>query len=154
MQPPAERRVGDLVVVLEVRDETGVWQIERRCSSPLLLPRVILPLIEEAVPCDRPQLARAPEIVAEVRVLAPGERDARGVVRVVVPERVDPPAAPALGREMGCTLPLVLLAALILSNRAATAVGPTVSTPGTASSTTEILSSLHEITAVYRVSLL
>src|SRR5260370_39915880 len=59
----AARRVGDLVVVLEVEDESGPRQVESRRAAPLPLPAIALPLVQRTELGGRQQLPRrSPEV--------------------------------------------------------------------------------------------
>src|ERR1700722_20868467 len=93
MAPETDRRIGDLVVVLQVDDEARSGKVERRCPAPLLLPGVTLPLEQETVFGEGDKLARTTAIVAVVRLSAAGQRDARTVVKIVVPDGIEPVAA-------------------------------------------------------------
>jgi hypothetical protein len=84
--------VRHLVVIFEKRDELRRLEIEGRSSAPLLLPGVALPL-KQIPPLDgADHLLRSADVVSIIGLAAPRERDARGVVQVVVPERVEPTA--------------------------------------------------------------
>src|SRR6185503_18287819 len=88
-QALAEPEVGDLIVVLEEGDEPVARDAADRTPARLALPRVELALIEEAALDRRHQLLRRPAVVVEVAVDDAGQRDPRGVVEVVVPQRVE-----------------------------------------------------------------
>ena len=81
------RRVGDLIVVLQERHESVRGQTASGRAAPLALPRVPLALIEKAPLCGRQTLARSGSLVIG---LAPaGQRDHGGVVKVVIPQRIE-----------------------------------------------------------------
>src|SRR5665213_2822894 len=89
--------IGDLVVILQIGHEIGWREVEGRRAARLLLPSVPLALVEEAVLGGGDELARAAVIVAVIGFAAPGDGNHRGVVEIVVPQRVE--AIPAgLGR--------------------------------------------------------
>src|SRR5690606_20541707 len=89
--------VGDLVVVLDERDEPVAGEVERRLPAAAAVPPVLLPLVKEPVLRGGHQLARGAEVVGEVALVLAGDGDPGGVVEVVVPEGVEPAAA-AVGR--------------------------------------------------------
>ena len=94
----AEKRIADLVMVLQKDDRRFRRQSGRGLTARLLLPRVALTLIEKAAAHARDELLRATGVVAEVPVARAGQGDLRGVMEVVVPHRVETEAA-ALGRQ-------------------------------------------------------
>src|SRR5262249_4234744 len=73
METPAVQGVGDLIVVLEIRDEVLRQKIERRRASRLLLPFVPLSLIEVAEAAARDEFLRGPQIVPVIRFAAAGQ---------------------------------------------------------------------------------
>ena len=86
----AVAEVGDLVVILEEVDEPLASVSARRGAARLALPGEHLTLVEKAAHQRRDQLLRRAAIVAEVAVDEPGRGDARRVVEVVVPQRIEP----------------------------------------------------------------
>ena len=96
-QPFAADGVRDLVVVLQERDERGRRQVQRRGPAALLLPGVPLPLVQVPPLHRRQDLLRGAAVVRVVGLVVAGQRDARAVVEVVVPQRVQAVAA-GLGR--------------------------------------------------------
>ena len=89
----AARRVRDLIVVLQKRHERRLRQMQRGSAAHIALPVIVLALKEEAVLRRGDELLRLAACVAVVRLAASGQRHHRTVVKVVVPQRVDPVAA-------------------------------------------------------------
>ncbi len=87
-EPLAEAEVRDLVVVLEVVTNR-VRARPREEPRPWLCQRAELALVEEAVLGGRDQLLRRAAVVVEVAIDDAGQRHARGVVAVVVPQHVE-----------------------------------------------------------------
>ena len=85
MEPCTECGIRHLVVVLEEVHERAGGQVQRRRAARLPLPGVALALEQKAVPDQRNELLRTAAIVVEVPVVAAGQRDASGMVEVVVP---------------------------------------------------------------------
>ena len=109
MQPQAARRVGDLIVVFEEGDEGGRRQREARRAARRVLPVVPLPLEQIAVSRRRDQLLRRAPVVVVVGFAPAGQGDVRGMMEVVVPERVEAVAAIVqLGRGKARLLRFVL----------------------------------------------
>src|SRR5690606_26079813 len=79
-----------MIVVLAERDEAPRRSSERRRPTSLVLPAIALALVEEAVLGAGDQLLRRPEVVRVVGLVPSGQCHTRGVVEVVVPERVQP----------------------------------------------------------------
>src|SRR6185436_5619873 len=93
VQTRTERGVGDLVVILDIRDERVWREIEAGRASRFLLPAVPLPLIQVPVFRAGNELLRGARVVAVVRLAPARQRDDRGVVIVVVPERIEATSA-------------------------------------------------------------
>ena len=108
VQAEAAAHVGELVVVLDEDDEPLRLEVEGRGAAGLLLPAVALALVEEAVLRGRDQLLRAPLVVAQVGLVAAGQRHDGAVVEVVVPQGVEAEAAPLAGPDEAHGLGLVL----------------------------------------------
>ena len=86
----------------------GGRDADRGGAARLALPGIVLSLVEEAVTRRRHELLRAAAVVVEVAVTPAGQRDARGVVVVVVPHRVEAVAAGRGRSERVDALRLVL----------------------------------------------
>src|ERR1051326_7564237 len=89
MHALAARGVRDLIVILQIADEVPRRDRPRRRAAALFLPRVPLALIEKIALRHGHEFVRGAEVVGVVRLALVRERDARGVVPVVVPEHVD-----------------------------------------------------------------
>src|SRR5437762_870747 len=93
MDAPASREIRDLVVALEKVHERGRREAQRGRAPPHFLPGEILSLIEKAVLRRRHELLRRSMVAAAIGFGLAGHRDESGVMKVVVPERVDAKAA-------------------------------------------------------------
>src|SRR3954454_11350487 len=100
--------VGELFMFLDEDDEPLRLEVEGRGAAGLLLPAVSLALVEEAVLRGRDQLLRAPLVVAQVGLVAAGQRHDGAVVEVVVPQGVEAEAAPLAGPDEAHGLGIVL----------------------------------------------
>src|SRR5205823_5284480 len=89
-EPFTEAEVGDLIVILEEMDEAMVREAARRSPAWLVLPRVDLALIQKSVHQGREELLHAAAVVVQVALGKARRRDPRGVVEVVVPQRIEP----------------------------------------------------------------
>src|SRR4030095_9927298 len=87
LQPAAS--VGNLVVVLEKGHKHSGREVQRRGATPLVLPRIILPLAEEAVLEGRDHFLRRAVIISVIGLVASGHGDHGAVVKVVVPEGIE-----------------------------------------------------------------
>src|SRR5262249_49759375 len=85
----AAPRISNLIVVLNEIDEGRARDFQTGRPPPPLLPSVPLALIEVAVFDRRNKLLRLAQIVRVIGFLAPGHRDHRAVMEIVVPERVN-----------------------------------------------------------------
>src|SRR5690606_31150204 len=81
------------IVILNEMNERGGRQIKRRRPSPLLLPCVTLTLVQEPPLRRRDELRRGPAAIGVIRFGASGQRDHGAVVKVVIPQRVEPKSA-------------------------------------------------------------
>src|SRR5713101_3259324 len=90
LNSPPGRRVRDLIVILQKADEFFRSEIERRCSSPQLLPGVALALKEKSMFCQRHEFLPLAAVVGVVSLAPAGDGHRGGMVPVVVPEGVDP----------------------------------------------------------------
>ncbi len=93
VQSLAARRVGDLVVVLEEDDEPSRVDVESRMAASLILPGVALALKEVSPFEGAQQLLRRTRVVRIVGLSVARQRDARRVMKVVVPDCVETEAA-------------------------------------------------------------
>src|SRR6186997_1864693 len=84
--------VGDLVVVLEEGNEPLRRKTERRRSAARPLPLVALSLKEKAPLGQGDELLRGAAIVGVIGFTTPGQGDHGGMMKVVVPESVEPVA--------------------------------------------------------------
>src|SRR5262249_54521726 len=89
MKAIAAARVRNLIVVLNVRHEALRRDSPNRRAPALVLPAVPLPLKEVTMLCGRNQLLRLAKIVGVIRLVAPCDRDPRGVMKIVVPKSVE-----------------------------------------------------------------
>ncbi len=119
VQPVTARRVGDLIVVLEIVHEALAREAERRAPASLPLPLVALALVQESVLGGGDELLGPAAVVAVVGLVASGERDEGRMVKVVVPQGVERVSAFAAGREQ----PRLLRFVLTNDQRAARAAG-------------------------------
>ncbi len=87
---PAGECVRHLIVVLERGDEGVRGLIECRRAARFVLPAIVLALEQEPVFHGGEQLLRRAPIIREVSVPAVRRRDARAVVEVIVPQRIEP----------------------------------------------------------------
>ena len=108
VQPPASARIGDLIVVFQEHHERLGREVEGRGAAPLLLPAIILPLIQEAVPRGGDKLLRPPAVIGVVGLVASGHRDNSAVMKIVVDQRVEAVAAPLRRPHQAGMLRLVL----------------------------------------------
>src|SRR5687768_3169751 len=86
----AARGVGNLVVILQKVDELLCLEVPCRTAAPLVLPLVPLSLIEIAPACRRDQFLRRAVVVAVVKLVVPRRRHARGMVKIVIPDGIEP----------------------------------------------------------------
>ena len=93
VQPRTGHRVGDLIVVLQEHDKGFGRQVESRGTARLLLPDITLALIEEAVFRGCHELARSAAVIAVIGLAPSGQRHHGAVMKIVVPQRVEPAAA-------------------------------------------------------------
>ena len=107
-QPSPGGRVRNLVVILEEMNELVRWPIECRCSTTILLPAEMLSLKEEPTLRGGQQFLARPAIVGVVRLAKPCQRDAGGVMEIVVVQRVQLAAATIRWTEQLRLLGLVL----------------------------------------------
>ena len=108
VQPVAPGRVGELVVILEVEDESRSVDPERRRPPALPLPGIPLALPEVSPSAGRDELPGGALIVGVIALATAGGGDHRGVVEVVDPGRVEAESALGDGPEQSRVLRLVL----------------------------------------------
>jgi hypothetical protein len=84
-----EAGVGDLIMVLEKSHEYSRLQVQRRGPTPLALPLVILPLVEEAILEGRDDFLWRAVIIGVIGLAASGQGYHGAVMKVVVPERIE-----------------------------------------------------------------
>ena len=89
--------IGDLVVVLQKDDKAFRGEVERRRTARFPLPLVTLPLIEETVFSGSDELTRTTTVVRVVGFVMSGQGHHSAVMKVVVPQGVEPVTTP-LGR--------------------------------------------------------
>src|SRR5207249_12270006 len=89
-------------------DERCRRRVERRRSPRLLLPDIALPLVEKAVLRGGNNLARRAAIIAVIGLPPPGQRHHRAMVKIIVPQRVEPIAAAPLRADEARLLRFVL----------------------------------------------
>src|SRR5690606_18563986 len=94
LQSLTGRAVGDLIVILQERDELLGRQSTRWAAAELLLPRVPLSLVQVPAFCGRDQFLRAALILAVIVFGLSGGGDAARVMEVVVPRAVQAIASP------------------------------------------------------------
>ena len=78
-------------------------------ATPLLLPRIVLPLVQVAVLEGGDQFLRGAQIIGVIGFVAPGDGDHGAVVEVVVPEHVQAIAALRWGADQLRVLGFVLI---------------------------------------------
>src|SRR6266849_5859939 len=88
--------VGDLIVILQEKKNLSGRGAPERGSTQPLLPPIPLALIEAVEERASQQLLSVASIVAAKRLGRPGDRHPGGVVKIVDPDRIQPP--PALGQ--------------------------------------------------------
>ena len=93
MAAQSTRRIGHLIVVLQIADESRCRQPPGRHPAPLLLPGIMLSLKQVAVLARGDEFLRFAAGVAVVRLGAARQRHHHAVVKVVVPHRVEAVAA-------------------------------------------------------------
>src|SRR5690606_11865281 len=108
MQASAIERVGNLVVVLEERDESARRHTARIGAARPLLPSCLLSLVEESPRGAAHQFLRRAEVVAIIRLAMTGGGNPRRMVEVIVPDRVQPVAIIAGGPDEPRVLVVVL----------------------------------------------
>src|SRR5581483_1411041 len=84
----APGRVGNLVVILEKRDEGGRRQAQRGRASWLLLPEVVLSLVKVTPFQRRDELLGSAQVIAVVGLVTTGQGHASCVMEIVIPETI------------------------------------------------------------------
>ncbi len=88
MDSPAAPGIGYLVMVLQEGDELVRMQPERGSAAKLLVPRGPLPLEEESPFHCGNELLRRPFKIAIIGLVPPGQRHARAMVKIVIPQSI------------------------------------------------------------------
>src|SRR6266850_3969076 len=89
MTTQAAGGVRHLIMVLEEGDERGRLQPESWRAAALLLPFVPLALVKVAPFDGGDELLRLAQVLGIVRLIMPGQRHHRAMMKIIIPERVD-----------------------------------------------------------------
>src|ERR1700722_497544 len=81
--------IGGLIVVFQIDDEARGGEVAGRRAAWLVLPDRALALKQEAVPRQRDKLARCAPVVAVIGLVPAGQRDQRGMLEIIVPQRIE-----------------------------------------------------------------
>ena len=82
--------VGDLIMVLQKDDKAFRREVERGRAAHFLLPLVALPLIEETVLRGGNELAWATAVIRVVGLVTSSECHHGAVMKIVIPQGVEP----------------------------------------------------------------